>query len=407
MQFLFFETHTTQMSKKRRYCKLTRTLSDDEWSHVLSYLCTSDNAWTSAMDVARASRVCRSFKAMNPWQHWTKAFHVFAFPQGFPSVLSSFMESAKEEGGLVTQKSAMNHVKLSAQSLKHVPHTTIRLKYNRLKYLYKIEDVLQVATAKYACLAAFEEHVVKCKARVATREKNKALKQARREEVNTMFQDMGAAFMIFRSYSVIETYVDKDQGSLESIRILALEKKKVYDAQQAHARLIEKRRADYGAWVQELQLSQKMYLNNPVVIRFIQHGIGTKDEVVQAVQAHQERLDLYQQQAPARQDELVAELKEHGLKLRSDSTFCRQYIRQETTASLQEVVATMKMTSFLFSKGHRKWSRWHRILENAMRNRIRSGATQCWYAACEYVMETNETSIDHDHDDDSDSDYYG
>lgn len=396
------------MSKKRRCSEFTRALSDDEWSYVLSYICTADKAWKSARDVSRVSRVCRSWKEINPWQHWTDAFKVFAFPQGFPSVLSSFMESAKEEKGFVTQKSAMEHLKVSAPSLSSVPHKKIPLKYNRVKYLYKVEDVLQVATAKYGCVAALEQHLVKCKARVEARHRNKSLKHARRKEVNAMLEEMGAQFMILRTYPVIETYVDKGKGTLEEIRTLVVSKKKVYDVQQAHARVLKQRRAEYCQWVQELQLSYKMYLNNPVVNRYLQTGIGSKDEVVEAVRlqfkTYKERLEQCQQQAPVRRNELVAELTLHGLTLRSDSTFCRQYIRGETTASLQEVVATMKLTSFLFSRGgHRVWSRWHKILENVMKNRVRSGVTQCWYSACNYVMETNMNNLD---DNDDDEYYY-
>lgn len=398
------------MSKKRRCSQLLRALSDDEWSHVLSFICTADNAWKSAMDVSRVSRVCRSFQQMNAWQHWTRAFSVFSFPQqGFPNVLTSFMESAKEERGLVTQKSAMEHLKLSAQSLSKVPHTTIRLRYNRVKYLYKVEDVLQVATAKYGCIAALEEHVFKCKARVAARARNKALKEARRTEVNTMLREMGAGFMLSRIYPVIETYVDKGKGALETIRTLAVSKKVVYDAQQAQARVLKERREEYRGWIAELGLREKTYLGDPVVHRFLQKGIGTKDEVVQSVrlqwEAEKGRLALCRQQAPIRRGELVAELTAHGLTLRSDSAFCRQYIDGETSACLQEVVATMKLTSFLFSRGHYVWSRWHKTLESVMRHRIRSGATQCWYAACDYVIATNQGNL-YDHDSDSDSDYY-
>ena len=113
------------------------------------------------------------------------------------------------------------------------------------------------------------------------------------------------------------------------------------------------------------------------------------------------------QQASGRRAALIEELAAHGLELRSDSAFCRDYIRGTTTASLPEVVATMKLTSFLFSVHHRAWSRWHKYLENAMKTKMQSGHHQCWYAACEEVIETNIMNVQNgDYFSDYESDYY-
>lgn len=164
-------------------------------------------------------------------------------------------------------------------------------------------------------------------------------------------------------------------------------------------------------WIKEIRLSQEKYLHLPIVKRFIYDGLGSKDEIVKAVQqefqADQERLAAKMKLAPRLRDQLIAELADHGLDLRPDSKFCRQFIRGETNASLQEVVATMKLTSYLFSFGHRTWSRWHSVLENSMRIRMQTGQFTCWYEACEDTIQTNAASVLNDDSDyDSDSDYY-
>ena len=88
-----------------------------------------------------------------------------------------------------------------------------------------------------------------------------------------------------------------------------------------------------------------------------------------------------------RRSDLVVELCKHNLVLRSDSRFCLQYITGTTDASLQEVVATMKLTSFLFNMGHKCWSENHGYLESQMRNRIKAGMDHCWYDACKVVVQ--------------------
>jgi hypothetical protein len=101
----------------------------------------------------------------------------------------------------------------------------------------------------------------------------------------------------------------------------------------------------------------------------------------------------------ARREDLRAELYAHGLVLRSDSKFCSQYIRGTTGASLQEVVATMKLTNHLFTQGgHRHWSRNHWDLESRMRSLMQKGQAASWYDACAAVLPLATWEDDSDDD---------
>jgi len=80
---------------------------------------------------------------------------------------------------------------------------------------------------------------------------------------------------------------------------------------------------------------------------------------------------------PERERLLREELWRHGLRLRGDSQFCKNYIEGDTSASLQEVVATMKMTSKLFGHGHRCFSANHEVLKARMRKFMQERKYSC------------------------------
>lgn len=119
---------------------------------------------------------------------------------------------------------------------------------------------------------------------------------------------------------------------------------------------------------------------------------------------------LFQENAQVkiRRDLLRRELGRFNLELRSDSRFCNQFIEGETLATLEEVVATMRVTSFLFRRGgHRLWSINRFRLETHMRDLVGNG-NHHWYSACEEAMRLPLEWSDDEGDTDSelyDSDY--
>lgn len=391
--------HDAKRPRSSTSSRTNQFLSDDAWSHVVTFMAT--DPWETAIGIARMNQTCRAWSAAPLWAYYSRTFGIFPF-SSMPTSVKALMKAASERKGFVNQKTAMEHLKINASYLRTISHKTLRLGMGRKMYLYGVGDVLRVATDRFQTVEAMEKHVLKCQRTQVQRFKNQQAKEQRRESVAAMLWNINASFILHERIGVkeIDDFVDKNRGTLDAIRAVALAMKQARDVEQARARLVKNRRAQYRQWIQEIRLSQDKYLGDPVVRRFIYDGVGTKEDVVQAVhqafQADQERYAASMQQAPDRRAQLAQELAAHGLTLRPDSKFCRQYIRGETSASLQEVVATMKLTSFLFSFGHRTWSRWHNTLETAMKIRMQTGQFECWYAACEHVIETNTASVQND-----------
>lgn len=120
------------------------------------------------------------------------------------------------------------------------------------------------------------------------------------------------------------------------------------------------------------------------------------------------RLFQENERVKIRRDLLRRELGRFNLELRSDSRFCNQFIEGETPATLEEVVATMRVTSFLFRRGgHRLWSINRSRLETHMRDLV-GNRNHHWYSACEEAMRLPLEWSDDEGDTDSelyDSDY--
>ena len=84
---------------------------------------------------------------------------------------------------------------------------------------------------------------------------------------------------------------------------------------------------------------------------------------------------------------LEMELKNHGLTLDDHCQIYTDYIRGDTDASRQEIVATMKLAEFLFRRtGHRCWLCSHYRLQGRMRLLERTGEVKTWYQGADLVM---------------------
>jgi len=70
-----------------------------------------------------------------------------------------------------------------------------------------------------------------------------------------------------------------------------------------------------------------------------------------------------------RKYKLASVLKARRLRLRADSSFCNSFITGNTDASIGEVVATMRITAYLFRLGHAYWSQNATYLEGHMRRK--------------------------------------
>ena len=394
------------MSNKRPCIRVPVELSNDEWSHINSYL--FHDAFDSACDLANMSRVSRAWREVVSWKNWGNAFGFFPLQQEkFPDVLTPIMVCAREGDGTVARVSAMEHLKISTQTLKTVPHTTISLGYGRVKYLYKIEHLFRAATKKYTTITKLEVNLERCRKAAATREKNRLLKEERRAQVLAVLRSLGVDYIV--DDNEIKTYIDKGKGSLDAIREKALVWKRERDERRAKEVAIETRRTLVDRCAFDVEFRSGLCMRNPVVLAYIYDGVGNAETVTRACLEEKEALESRRRQyaeSPAygaqRRAELLVELASKGLPLRSDSLFCKQYISGESNASVQEVVATMKLTQYLFSFSHRVWSRLHHSWEARMRTMVRTGEATGWYDACERVKHGGGSTIDYDSDDSDD-----
>ena len=144
------------MSSNIAYLRPQVHLSQDEWSRVIGYL--FHDAFESACDLANMSMVCRDWRDMLDWNTWSRAFHFFDVGKQFPSALINFMRFARKGGGKVNGYVAMEHLGLEKTNFwgtydwlppspPYIPY--VRLGELTLESVYKIEDLLCAATAKY------------------------------------------------------------------------------------------------------------------------------------------------------------------------------------------------------------------------------------------------------------------
>lgn len=154
--------------------------------------------------------------------------------------------------------------------------------------------------------------------------------------------------------------------------------------------------AEHKAWVRQVPMTY--WRTHPAVVGYVDRGYPRdtwKDAVkvlFETARRHQFTQEntgvaeatpsLLMYLRDVRRDDLTLELTKHRLRLRPDSKFCSQYIQGTTSASLQEVVATMKLTDYLFTNGgHRGWIQNHCRLENEMRQGMECGKYRSWYDA--------------------------
>jgi hypothetical protein len=108
-------------------------------------------------------------------------------------------------------------------------------------------------------------------------------------------------------------------------------------------------------------------------------------------------------ESQARRQELITELKNWGLKLRSDSSYCQAFIEGSESADVQEVAAIMYMTSKLFQiGGHIAFSNLHVQFKQQIRLRVRH-EQQTWQTAAHAVIAENTEVI---RSSGSDGDFY-
>jgi hypothetical protein len=349
--------------------------------------------------------VCRAWNDNVSWQDWSKAFKMFPQQEKFPRVLVPIMVCARKGEGGVERMSAMEHLKLSTQTLKTLRHATISLGDGRSKYVYKIEDLFCTATDKYGTTAKLESHIARCQKAAATRDKNRLLKEERRVEVVTLLHEIGVDHLI--SYDDnIKAYIHKGRGSINAIRNTALECKRAMDQDLADALTIHTRRMSVDGWALDVHCNRGLLGRNPTVLAYIYKNLGNADTVMQACLEEKEALKIRRRQfleSPAygarRRAELQEELLSKDMSLQEDSGFFRQivsgetnafieeYISGETNASIEEVVATIKVSNYILLIYMDAFClQSHNTIVNQMKRMVQTGEATGWYDASDRVI---------------------
>lgn len=233
--------------------QIIQALSNDTWSHIISFMASS-NAWKSAVDIANMAKTCRAWNAIPLWTYYTQTFRIFPF-QTMPARVKFLMKAASSHKGFVNQKTAAEHLKLTAANLKDVPHQTLRLGMGRKMYLYEVGDVLRVATDRFQTVQAMEKHFLKCHQTKMRRLQNQEAKDQRRENVRALLRNLNADFIKYTNVKEIDEYVEKNRGSLDEVRAVIKVLKQKYDEEQARIRSINRQREQYRSKV--LNLSRK------------------------------------------------------------------------------------------------------------------------------------------------------
>jgi hypothetical protein len=82
---------------------------------------------------------------------------------------------------------------------------------------------------------------------------------------------------------------------------------------------------------------------------------------------------------------LRVKLVKNGCELRGDSRFCREYVNLETTASIEEIVATLIISKALFSYSHAVWSDMREDTENLLEQYVYTKKHE-WIVAANIII---------------------
>lgn len=287
------------------------------------------------------------------------------------------------------------------------------MKEHNMEMEYQRDADLMSLVKKYVANGA-KKNLAKIKEEVIAL----GLQNARRAEVDELVKVSGVDCRTIKLAEKEEYAKTGDDGKLESIKeTIQIEKDRLGRLEgyrkAFHKTLLELVGGEQ--WI--LQVPDYVWTRNAIIREFLDYGRGDVTEactgIVSILRAKQEEKDGDTKTPSAivmkkyvkvlRREDLVHELRQHGLSLRKDSNFCEQFIQGTTEASLQEVGATMALSAHLFQHGgHRCWSHNAAHLEGVMRKRYGTNECDSWYDAFESV----KSLVDHSYRYDSDDEYY-
>jgi chorismate mutase len=325
---------------------------------------------------------CAAFHRSIDWTSWCDKMGIWRWNKHVPACLQNLFAAAIKWNGNVLLKDT-KACYIPALALEGVKFKEQRLGRHCYAHLYPFKNILRVVAAIYPTQTDLDAKFTASATKSRKRQENIAIKEARQFELQNMLAQKGIPW---RNTASVDKYVKTGKGNLNNIIESAQKAEEDYQKQKP---LIETRSKRYGE-VHKMALDIKCALQStkhlPVISMYISDGKGTLDDVKAALVAESEAQKARRSHSSQRREQLIAELHAHGLELRPDSKFCDSYIYGDTSASLEEVVATMKLTTYLFSRGgHRCYSKNHLELKEAMESGVLSGKYGGWYEAFEAV----------------------
>lgn len=345
--------------------------------------------------------------------------HVYSVPTVLSYLSSVYSTVEAYETALLTKHQASNSARLKREENKRIRASreaeikAIMKEFHVGEEQYNHDENLTTLAKRYVTNGS-KKNLTKIKEDA----RDAGLQNTRKAEVDELMFANGVDARTVKLAEKEEYSKTGDESLLVSIKTTIQEEKDRLGRLDAnreafHQTLLEL--SDDEEWI--LQVPDYVWTRNSMIHEFLEHGTGDVTEacstIVSVLRAMQDDGDTKNPSSAVgeyvtelRREDLVDELQEHGLELRSDSSFCEAFIQGTTKACVQEVVATMALSSHLFRWGHRCWSNNASHLESVMRKRYCSGECDDWYAAFESVKSLVDHSYDHDDDDDDDDDYY-
>lgn len=247
--------------------------------------------------------------------------------------------------------------------LKSVPFQRVRLSQSHYAHLYDIDDVLVILKRIFKTISGWTRAFDINRKEADARRQKKVQRESRRDEIHThlnlkvcpneTLQKLATAYIQRGSKRTLDKFKVSLQEYENEQRL----------CQERRDGLFHRLRSLYkGPW-EEMEYRLNFY--RVLSIDFVEKGVVSMDDT--EVGKEVKRWIEYQKGCNDRRDELSSLLHRHGLKLRSDSHFCQEYINGSTECCAEEVVAVMRITAFLFERGgHVSWSEHHSFLESKL-----------------------------------------
>jgi hypothetical protein len=409
---------------------LVTTLPKELITHVLSWVMNHGTLnKLFAIMYNRITRTCTSFRDAVDWR-LVLPKHVWTWTgPAVPDVLRPIFAEAVRWNGYLTKGTSSDLATISSLRCRRV----VKLGFGRCAHLFDVFEVLTAARHRHETLRMYEAMIEERENKRRQRETNMREREQREVAVKRLLTDMGDTQHRYVNLSKAKGYIRSGSWSLEAIREQSephvardLESERL--RQERRAQVVEVLRAcghqvtgakalrymnkGIGTTLDDVREEAEVvrrrlaiesatgivngHTHDPVLVRHVRDGNEDAAVVVAAVENVRCR---HEWNSRIRRDTLETALAAVGLELRPDSRFCEAYIRKTTVASLDEVVAVMRLTAWLFAV--HAWRRHHHEKECRLRAMMHDATVDTWAEAVDRVIQEGIPQGGDVHEDDS------